>query len=199
MTGSFTWRDEFDEPGLRPAWNSLRGPGEGWYRLDPSAGSLVLRARPVALTSREVPSFLGRRQQHARFVATTALRVPREPGWSAGLVAFQNETHHFYLGARRGEEGPEVLLERVADREADATPATVAVARLPEGAGGADDIVVFRIEGHDRIYSFSFATTPEGWRTLKEGEDGSILSTARAGGFVGTYLGLHARLDARQP
>jgi xylan 1,4-beta-xylosidase len=192
MTGSFSWRESFDQPTLGPAWNSLRGPADDWYRVDPEAGGLVLEARPVALTSRDVPSFLGRRQQHATFTATTALRAPHGEGWSAGLVAFQNETFHLYLGVRPVEAGLEVFLERVADHQPEARPETIARAAV---AGPPPATVLLRIEGRGRAYTFSFATRPGEWTSLSDGEDGSILSTATAGGFVGTYIGLYARAD----
>ncbi len=47
-----------------------------------------------------------------------------------------------------------------------------------------------------KAYSFYYASQPGVWATLKDNEDGSILSTAVAGGFVGTMIGLHARTEA---
>jgi xylan 1,4-beta-xylosidase len=55
--------------------------------------------------------------------------------------------------------------------------------------------ILLRIAGHGRAYAFYYAAQPGVWTTLKENEDGSILSTAVAGGFVGTMLGLHARTE----
>jgi len=52
-----------------------------------------------------------------------------------------------------------------------------------------------KIEAGDRAYSFSYGTRQGEWQTLKDNEDGSILSTAIAGGFVGTYVGPFARID----
>jgi alpha-N-arabinofuranosidase len=56
-------------------------------------------------------------------------------------------------------------------------------------------LVYLKIEGDGRAYSFSYALRPSGWQMLKEHEDGSILSTAVARGFVGTYVGPYARID----
>jgi len=90
------------------------------------------------------------------------------------------------------EAGLEVFLERVADRRPEARPETIARAAV---AGPLPATVLLKIEGRGRAYSFSFATRPGEWTSLSDGEDGSILSTATAGGFVGTYLGLHARTE----
>jgi xylan 1,4-beta-xylosidase len=193
LGGSFAWRDDFDRTSLAPVWNFLRAPGETWYTLSEKPGTLLMQARPVSLSSRENPSFIGRRQQHARFTATTALRLPIKQGYSAGLAAFQNEEYHFYLGVRSvGGGGAEVFLERAADSEQNAAQQTIARLSI---AGPQPATVLLRIEGNRRKYTFSYATRPDEWIMVREDEDGSILSTAVAGGFVGTHLGLHARID----
>jgi xylan 1,4-beta-xylosidase len=191
LNGNFTWRDEFDGPVLDPLWNLLRTPHEAWYDLAKTPGALSLRPGS-ALTGRENLSFVGRRQQHAHFTAATALRMPTGSGYSAGLVAFQNETHYFYLGVRRRGSDAEVFVERVAGADPGAVPDTIARQTITAPFPRAVEV---RIEGRGRAHAFSYATRPGAWVTLKDGEDGSILSTAVAGGFVGTYLGLHARTD----
>jgi alpha-N-arabinofuranosidase len=191
LGGDFTWRDEFDGPTLDPRWNLLRTPHEAWYSLTDHPGALSLQPG-AGLSGRDNPSFVGRRQQHLRFTAETSLRMPTEAGYSAGLVAFQNETHFFYLGVRRKGKDAEVFLERTAGSEPGAVPATVARLAI---AAPLSRAVELRIEASGRTYAFSYATRPGAWTTLKEDEDGSILSTAVAGGFVGTYIGLHARTD----
>jgi len=188
LTGNFTWRDEFDGPELAHAWNMLRTSNERCYDLGARAGSLTLRARKVSLRAAEQPSFVGRRQQHARFTTTAAVRVPEVAGVSAGLTAFQNESHHFFLAVRVRDKKTEVYLERVSG----AAPETMASAEVPLTAGKP---LQLRIDGDGRDYSFSYAASAGEWATLKDKVDGSILSTSVAGGFVGTYLGLHARLD----
>ena len=188
LTGNFTWRDEFDGPRLAFAWNTLRNASEPCYDLGARGGSLTLRARSVSLRDPDQPSFVGRRQQHARFTTTAAVLVPEAAGVSAGLTAFQNESHHFFLAVQVHAAKTEVYLERVAG----AAPETIASVEVPVTAG---EPVLLRIEGDGRDYSFACATSAGAWTSLMDKVDGSILSTSVAGGFVGTYLGLHARLD----
>jgi alpha-N-arabinofuranosidase len=45
-----------------------------------------------------------------------------------------------------------------------------------------------RISGDGPNYSFYY-DVGKGWQALRENDDGSILSTEVAGGFVGTVLG----------
>ena len=47
--------------------------------------------------------------------------------------------------------------------------------------------------GQGRDYSFYYDVG--GWQPLLKNDDGSILSTEVAGGFVGATLGPHARLE----
>ena len=186
--GNFTWRDDFDRAALDPAWNFLRTPREPWLQVEAGVASLAFR--PVALTERGNPSFLARRQQHAHFTATTELQVPATPGRSAGLVAFQDETHHFYLGVRRAAGAVFVFLERIATKEKDARPEVVSLRRVA-GASRLD----LKVEGEGGRYTFHFAEAPGAWKRVGGEQDGTILSTAVAGGFVGAYVGMYARLE----
>jgi alpha-N-arabinofuranosidase len=107
---------------------------------------------------------------------------------SAGIVAFHNETHHFYLGIRKSDEGWTAFLERAAGAEAD----SIASDNFdPDDT----DRVYLRIVGDGGEYSFSYSEDGTSWNALADNEDGTILSTKTAGGFVGTLLGLHTRSE----
>ena len=186
MTGNFTWRDDFRGHALSSFWIGLRqGPERPWALGDPGRG-LLLSPRRDKLSGNGNPAFIGRRLQHARFVASTALRVPATDGISAGLVAFQNETHHYFLGVHRGKGGLEVFVERLKGGPAE----TVARAAIPETAR-----VEFRLVGDGAACDFEYALSPGAWQTMLSGADATLLSTQVAGGFVGTLVGLHARVE----
>jgi alpha-N-arabinofuranosidase len=188
LSGNFTWRDEFDDAEPSPVWVSLRAPADDWLSLSDVPGAAALTARPDRLSSDAMPAFLARRQQHASFVATTSLSLPMSGEMSAGIVAFHNETHHFYLGIRKSDEGWTAFLERAAGAEADS---------IASDNFDADDAgrVYLRIAGDGGEYSFSYSEDGASWHAIAENEDGTILSTKTAGGFVGTLLGLHARTE----
>ena len=44
-------------------------------------------------------------------------------------------------------------------------------------------------------YSFAYDADGKGWRWLRRNDDGTILSTDVAGGFVGATLGPYARIE----
>ena len=184
-SGDFTLRDDFAGPRLRAEWNFLRTPEHPWASLTERPGSLRLAVRPERLTGPGTPSFVGLRQRHAAFSASTEIEFqPATEEEGAGLVAVQNNTAFYLLevGLRGGgrvlrllkqstpQEGPEVRRE---------VPVSDGRLRL-------------KIEGQGKDYAFFYAGADGPWQTLCDGEDGKILSTRHAGGFVGAYLGLYA-------
>lgn len=188
LNGGFTWRDDFSGEKISPVWIMLRSPGETWWTLaSAEGGRLLLSPRAERLSGRGNPSYLGRRVQHARFQAATALRVPPAPGVSAGLVAFQNERHHYFLALRREGDVPVLSLERAGG----GAPEVVKSTRLPADAS----VVRLRIEADRATCSFSYALGDEAWTTFVTDSDARLLTTAVAGGFVGATVGPHARAD----
>jgi Beta-xylosidase len=184
-TGNFIWRDDFDGEVLSMPWNMLRTPSEGWYSFD--AGKLAITGGSNDLSSLAQPAFLGRRLQHQNAVATTSLAVPSSPKLRAGLAAFQSEQAYYYLAVERVGSDLSVSVWRQNGVNSD----RVVQRQLTSGLDG----IELRVEiALDRI-SFSYKTdklnSVGSWVTLVENLDAKILSTAQAGGFVGSYLGLH--------
>ncbi|MEV4569095.1 glycoside hydrolase family 43 protein [Nonomuraea sp. NPDC049419] len=165
-------REHFDGPVLGPEWNSLRGPVDHL-----TGGGLEIEAGPEPLSALGVPAFVGRRQQHVRFRARTSLTFAgARPGAEAGLAVFQNQDQHATLALIDGEA---VLTVRESG-----VPTRLAAAPVH------GEEVVLEVEGDETGYTFraGSATT---WATLGTVER-AVLSTERAGGFVGVYLGLYA-------
>ncbi len=183
-TGNFTWRDEFDKPALDRAWMYVRVPKQSWTDLAGHAGQLAIRPLAEGLDTLRNPAFLARRQQHTRFEASTGLQLPVEAGTEAGIAAFQNETHWYFLGVRRIGRGMELFLEKSGSEG----KRVVATKALP-----ASDLLKLKITGDGADYSFGF-DAGKGWQWLKQGEDGTLLSTDVADGFIGAVLGPHARI-----
>jgi len=183
-TGNFTWRDEFDRPPLGREWLYVRVPRQAWADLRRHPGRLAITPLAEGLDTLRNPSFLGRRQQHVAFEASTSFAVPADAGIEAGLAAFQNERHWFAFAARRTPQGVVLSLQR---RKGDAH-ATVATAMLPAGTTA----LRLKIAGDGGAYAFGY-DAGEGWAWLRRDEDGTLLSTDVAGGFVGAVVGPYAR------
>jgi alpha-N-arabinofuranosidase len=186
QSGNFVWRDEFDAPKLDPAWMFVRVPKRPWAELGAPAGTLAIHPLTEGLDTLRNPSFLGRRQQHLAFDASTALMVPARPGVAAGLAAFQDERHWYFLGVRRRAGRMEVFLEK----DGGDAPSTIAKTALTPAAR-----LRLKIAAERGAYSFSYDADGKGWRSLRRNDDGTILSTDVAGGFVGATLGPYARVE----
>jgi alpha-N-arabinofuranosidase len=188
LTGNFTWRDDFDAPQLGLQWIMLRAPHEVWWQR-PAGGHLVITPRAEPLSGRGNPSMLARRLQHSRFDATVALDVPAAAGVSAGLVVFQNETHYYFLGARRSAGGLRLFLERANG----AAPAVIA-----EETVAVVHALKLRITGEETSLVFASAGAGDNWKNLATGVDVTPITVQAAGGglhFTGAVLGLYARID----
>ena len=187
LSGNFTQRDEFDGK-LGPEWLQVQVPKRPWYWL--KDGALWIEAQDVNLDQNLNASFLARRQQHQKFDASTEF-LPNHTGhMSIGLAAYQNSRHWYFLGTRRVSSGSaapsgfEVFLERAAG----GAPQKIAQVEM----NPPNRPVRLRISGDGPNYSFYY-DVGKGWQALRENDDGSILSTQIAGGFVGTVLGPFVR------
>jgi len=189
LGGNFTWRDDFSRNTLDPTWIQVRVPRTDWADLRATPGALTIHAQPEPLSTLKNPSFIGRRQQHLAFEASTKMTMPSATGLSAGLAVFQSEQHWYFIGARRTQNGAEVFLER----QSGAEPQTIA--KIPLPAQTAERSLSFKVSADGPTYSFFYDATGQGWQALREKEDGTVLSTAIAGGFVGVVLGPYARVD----
>ncbi len=185
MTGNFVWRDNFDIPELDLSWNTLRGPGTDWYRIDADVSNIVLTPSRNTLLQRTTPTFLARRQQHITYEARVAVNLDMTVGVSAGIAAFQNEGHHYYMGVKASEEGYILFVEKT-----ESNVPTIIRSHNEKTLGKR---LIMGIEGDAASISF-FYNDFEGKRIyLGKDLNARILSTQVAGGFVGTFLGIHAR------
>jgi xylan 1,4-beta-xylosidase len=187
--GVVAGRVRFDAPVLGLEWNSLRGPVDD--RVSPSAdgGGLGLVLAAESLGSTGVPTFLGRRQQHVRFAARTRISFSAaHPAEEAGLAVFQNQDHHATLALTVDGDGRAQVVLTV--RQAGAS---TRLASVPVATGE----VVLAVEGDETRYAFRLKEPDTGQWVSLGGVERSSLSTERAGGFVGVYLGLYATSNGR--
>lgn len=188
-SGTFTVRDDFNRPPLPPYWMMLRNPQGKWWRI--SNGALELDARNAVLGELGNPSLLARRQQHQNAVATTRLTFePQGNDAEAGLVALQNDDYWYFLAIGL-EHGKRVIRVRRRSGKGDLVDgAILASASLPHAGA-----VELRIVARRAFYDFSWSLDGRTWHALLQNADGTILSTKKAGGFVGAVMGLYAHAN----
>jgi alpha-N-arabinofuranosidase len=195
--GNFTLKDDFDSDILAPYWIFLRTPREEWYSLSEKRGFLRLKLRPGEITQLGNPSFIGRRQQHLYCIAETAmLFTPETENESAGIVAFQNELHYYYMAVTLSGGKQVIRLEQPLKKQR-LDPGTsgdrkTVLAEAPLEARQPDKPLYLRIKAEGNTIGFYYSEDRKTWNTLKADAHSRYLSTRKAGGFVGVTLAMYA-------
>lgn len=185
LTGNFVWTDSFDKKELDTEWLKLRQSNQEFFSLQ--KGILQMDARNLHMDSLDQPAFLGRRQQHSQFSASTEMSLPASQT-SAGIVAFQNEQHHYYFGVKNINNQLIIFVEQAKGN------APVIIHKEILDSNSKTDSITLAVKGNGASIDFSYQqgkTT----KILLQNADARILSTEVAGGFIGTMLGMHARQE----
>jgi alpha-N-arabinofuranosidase len=182
-------RDDFDEDTLDFKWNFIRTPRDELWSLHERPGFLQIKLRPETLMETVNPSFIGRRQQHINFDASTAMAfVPQAANECAGIVLLQN--HDFQMRCVVTLNDADQPVIKLIRREAGND---TVMAEQPLSA----ERVYLRVEAIGQDYYFYVAEDPDGWQVLGNPLDGRVLSTPVAGGFTGAYLGMYASSNGK--
>jgi xylan 1,4-beta-xylosidase len=190
VTDRSRWRDSFATRQLSPDWEMIRTPAESWYRLAEETPGLTIQARAVSISGAGNPSFLGKRQRHASAVVETELRyTPARIGDRAGLVAFADERHHYFLGLCQTADGAKLVVA-VRDGAADPEDGRI-IAALPYSSIPGRSLRL-RISARGATYDFSYAGPDEDWRMLLAAADGRLLASEPTNQFTGTLIGVYA-------
>ena len=165
-------------------WHTLRGDAAGLYSLNNPVNHLTLKCSDIPTTEKDVAAFIGRRVQHHNYECTTHMVFePADTCQHAGLVVMKDETHQYQFGKARSAEGNMITLRKIDEH------GSTDIAGVPVDAAGVD----LRVVSHGKSYDFMFSTDRgDTWNVLKTGVDARHTSTAAAGGFTGTVVGLYA-------
>jgi alpha-N-arabinofuranosidase len=177
-------RTVFNQKSLPLEWVALRSSAEKTWSLSERPGFLRLYTLASTLRDTKPVSFLCRRQQHINWKISASVEFsPAAENESAGLSLFRGEDFLYRF---------EICL----------IGGTRSV-RLVRSSGGADEVIASRLSGDGsktflavtadgQNLEFAFGSSPDSPETLAKDVDAFILSTEKAGGFIGTVLGVHA-------
>lgn len=193
LTGNFAYTDTFKDTQLNQRWLSLRNPIPGCYSLH--SDGLWLKVLPGSLYRRDALSAIFCRQQHNTFQAETTLDfTPHSEQEMAGLTLYQNEYYNYVWAKTLVEGKPALVLKRSEKNQEkdDASAVAQSLATLFLNPAEANQSIRLKVEGNGRYYSFAYAIGDGTWQWVLRGSDASNLSTYKAGGFIGTMIGLFA-------
>lgn len=183
--GNFTREETFEDTTLGMEWMTLRAPATDLYSLTDYPGYLALKCSEIRSTEKKTPAFVCRRMQHHQFTASTlAAFNPADEKEAAGMLLFKDETHQYFMGINRNAQGKCISLWKVNG----SGETLLAEEALPENTAATR----LKVVSSGLYYEFHYSTDDKTWKTLKKNVDAAFLSTAEAGGFTGSTIGLYA-------
>lgn len=181
-------RDNFDSKTLALKWNYLRNPNESDYSLTERPGFLRLHGSGVTMSDKDTPSFLGQRQTDFNCVASTSVEFnPNSENEEAGLVARQDDRHHYEIAVTLKDGRRQVLL-----RKTVAGKLTEPVKYADVGSGP----VMLTVKAMPLTYEFFYQS--QGGKPISLGtaltKDLSVETVGFDYGmcFTGVYFGMYA-------
>lgn len=184
--GNFETNDSFDDTTLAMNWLTLRAPATNLYSLTQTPGYLTLKCSDASTTERDVPAFIGRRMQHHKFECVTHMLFnPSDTKEAAGMLLFKDERHQYFFCVSQSENGRSISLKKI-----DGTAGGVlGSCKIDAEAKEVYLKVVSKETSYDFYYSLKSA---DRWTLLCGNVDARHLSTAVAGGFTGSMIGMYA-------
>ncbi len=183
--GNFEVKENFDNAVLGMDWMTLRTPGTDLYSLTDKKGFLSLKCAEVSSKERKTPAFVARRMQHHKFECTTRMSFnPADEKDAAGLLLFKDESHQYFLSVSKAGSQTCVMLQKFG-RASDTELARVEIPGNPKA-------IDLKVVSKGLNYDFYFAVKAGEWTLIAKDIDAKYLSTATAGGFTGSVIGLYA-------
>lgn len=177
--------DNFDSPTLDMTWMTLRTAASDLYSLAETPGYLTLKCADVSASEKKTPAFITRRMQHHKFECSTRMLFePSDDKEAAGLLLFKDEGHQYFFCMSKIGDKKYLSLKQIGEKEQ-----TLASQEIDSNENDFYLKVVSQGIGYDFYYSLNGSKK---WDLLCKDIDASYLSTAKAGGFTGTTIGMFA-------
>ncbi len=178
--------DDFNENKLGLYWLGLRSLEEKFANLTENPGSLRLYGGAPLCADRGV-HMVARRQTGFSYEASCGINLHFEKDEDyAGIVCFQNETFNYRLQVRL--RGKVIVIQLI-----KASGETEEVINEAVLSGGSKEFTgVLRVIAEKQNLRFEYGRDERSLEVLADNLDASILSYEKAGGFVGTVIGMFA-------
>lgn len=182
--GNFERNDDFSTSKLGLEWLTLRAPATGLYSLTDNKGYLTLKCAAVQATEKKTPAFVARRVQHHRFECATKMYFdPADDKDAAGVLVYKDDNHQYFLSVNDTEQQRTVRLEKYGKEGAEVLAKEVIAGHTP---------IYLKVASRGPYFDFYYATEEDKWKMLCGNIESQYLSTANAGGFTGTTIGMYA-------
>jgi xylan 1,4-beta-xylosidase len=187
LNGNFVLRTPFKDS-LTSEFLFLRTYNPTWYDFKGNKSGLTLKLLPETISGKGNPAFIGRRQQHLTSAASTEMDFSaKEDNEKSGMVIFQSENNFYYL-CRSQSKGQQVIQLYKGKSSEDGNMELIKEEVLPRSNAK----IFLKISSDRDKYAFAYALKDGDWKILADQLNGKYLSTAVAGGFVGSLYGIYA-------
>ncbi len=170
-------------------WLQIRTPAQPFLTVSGSGKSetLHLKALPEAVGDvASHPAFIGLRQKHVGMSFTTTINyVPAKDGDRAGILALQNDDFYIFYGLAKLNGKTLLTIARKAGPNDPRDGVLLTVMTAPVGP------LTLTLDIDGGVGKVSFGKGRKA-RVLMDNIDVTNLSTEKAGGFVGTIVGIYA-------
>lgn len=180
--GNWSFNDDFNGIALKPEWLTLRGDAKDLYTVGKK--QLRLKCSEKSASEKDVPAYVCTRLCHHKYDASVDMEfAPADANDRAGLLLFKDETHQYFLGKGKIDGEDCVYLARVGANGEEV------LAKQP----CKDKNVSLKAASSGDAISFAYSTDGgKHWRDDFPAVDAAYTSTAKAGGFTGTMIGMYA-------
>lgn len=183
---SFPVTDDFNSEKLSDRWLSLRDRDDSFINCKENPGSLRIYGSGL-LTQNGQTSFVATRQTGFSYEACASIEAHFvNPEDCTGICCFQNETFNYRL--QIVNKGNVVVLQLIlVDGSEDK------ILKEEVYCGSAEKVnIVLRVVAEKQRLSFQYGQDERSMSVFEENLDASLLSVEKAGGFVGTLVGMFA-------
>lgn len=145
-----------------------------------------MKCADVKSSEKAILPYVCRRLCHHNFCASTHMTfIPESDSQLAGMLLLKDETHQYLIARTKQGDTHKIEVRKIAE------DGSHTIAELPVDA--ALSAIDFKISGNGLKYGFQYSTDGGNkWEMLADNVDAGFTSTAEAGGFTGTVIGLYA-------
>jgi alpha-N-arabinofuranosidase len=173
--------ENFDSSALSMSWSFIRTPDD-FFTLLPEKGQIELKTLPKLTNTPIAPSFIGKRMSYADAEISTSFSFnPKHDTEEAGLLVYKSELAYmkFVLSGKM-----QLLKIIIHDTQGEKVLFSIKIK--------SNNNIQLKIIQNKEKFSCYYLDDTNARQTAIENFDGSIFSVEKAGGFMGTFIGLYA-------
>ena len=184
-------KDNFRSETLNPHWTFIRTPRTTWWSLTDRKDFLRIQLRPIKITEKASPSYIGRRIEDLKFSTIAKMEFnPVTDNEEAGLLILRDRFYNLRLTLKT--ENGKKMLQIVLNNGKNTVDSVLSKMEVKTGN------LQLKVSGKGLIYSFSYSTNGTDWISVKDNIDCVSNNFVKGGVFTGTFVGMYASSNGNE-